>query len=209
MCEPTFVVHWDLSAETCSIIIYGARFSRIPHRWHTWFFICCDIFSILVQAYVVSFFKITHCFCVLLIPTQQAGGVIASQSTTPSVGNDVMMVGLVSQVVTLAIFGLMAVDVFLRIRKFRGEFNESTNALRHSARFRYFLVGFAIAYITILSAADIGLRKCQAGGVIRLGRMGLFLLCSMESVSVSRSPQIYSPKLMIENQECVSSQYIP
>lgn len=60
-----------------------------------------------------------------------------------------MMLGLVSQVVTLAVFGFMAVDVFFRIRKFRGEFNESTNALRQSARFRNFLAGFVIAYFTI------------------------------------------------------------
>lgn len=59
------------------------------------------------------------------------------------------MVGLVSQVVTLAVFGLMAVDVFFRIRKFRGEFNESTNALRNSRRFKYFLIAYGIAYLTI------------------------------------------------------------
>jgi hypothetical protein len=59
-----------------------------------------------------------------------------------------MMVGLVAQVVTLAIFGLMAIEVFFRIRKFRGEFNASTNTSRHSVRFKNFLIGSAIAYIT-------------------------------------------------------------
>jgi hypothetical protein len=78
----------------------------------------------------------------------RAGAVIASQATNGSIGNDVMMVGLVSQVVTLAIFGLMAAEVFFRIRKFRGEFNESTNVLRNSARFKYFLLAYVIAYIT-------------------------------------------------------------
>lgn len=61
-----------------------------------------------------------------------------------------MMVGLVSQVVTLGVFGIMAIDIFFRIRKFRGEFNESTNALRNSGRFKNFLVGFVVAYLTIL-----------------------------------------------------------
>lgn len=47
-----------------------------------------------------------------------------------------MMVGLTSQVATLVVFGFMALDVFFRTRKFRGEFNESTNTLRKSKHFK-------------------------------------------------------------------------
>lgn len=88
---------------------------------------------------------------------------IASQATSPSVGNDVMMVGLVSQVVTLAIFGLMAIDVFFRIRKFRGEFNESTIALRQSGRFRNFLIAFAMAYTTIFIRCAYRIAEMSGG----------------------------------------------
>jgi hypothetical protein len=71
------------------------------------------------------------------------------------------LVGLVAQVVTLAIFGLMAID-FFRIRKFRGEFNASTNTLSHSARVKNFLIGSAIAYITsfIRCAYRVNIRIC-------------------------------------------------
>ncbi len=80
----------------------------------------------------------------------RSGAVIASRGTAKvSTGNNVMMLGLASQVVTLAIFGIMAGDVFLRIRKFRGEFNESTTALRHSKRFKGLLIAILTSYITI------------------------------------------------------------
>jgi len=58
-----------------------------------------------------------------------------------------MMVGIVSQVVTLAIFGLTATDVFLRIRKHGAT---STSTLRRSRRFEGLLVAIAIVYWTIL-----------------------------------------------------------
>jgi hypothetical protein len=60
-----------------------------------------------------------------------------------------MMTGLVLQVVTLGVFGAMAADVYFRIRKFRGEFNESTITLRNSGRFKYFLIATIIAYACI------------------------------------------------------------
>jgi RTA1 like protein len=60
-----------------------------------------------------------------------------------------MMVGLVSQVVTLGVFGAMAADVYFRIRKFRGEFHESTISLRNSQQFKYFLIATTIAYACI------------------------------------------------------------
>jgi hypothetical protein len=78
-----------------------------------------------------------------------AGAVIASDGAHINLGNDVMMLGLVSQVVTLGIFGALAADVYFRIRKFRGEFNESTQELRSSGRFKYFLIATIVAYACI------------------------------------------------------------
>jgi hypothetical protein len=73
----------------------------------------------------------------------------ASQASTASTGNDVLMVGLIFQVVTLAVFGAMVVDVFFRIRRFPGRFNESTENFRNLAHFKRFLIAFGVAYITI------------------------------------------------------------
>ncbi len=79
-----------------------------------------------------------------------AGAVLASRGNSGvAAGNDTMMVGLVSQVVTLAIFGIMAVDVFFRIRRHRGNFTQSAETLRASKRFKGFLIAVAVAYTVI------------------------------------------------------------
>ncbi|KAF8862242.1 RTA1-domain-containing protein [Acephala macrosclerotiorum] len=112
------------------IIVYGSQFSRITPQWYTRIFISCDIASILIQS---------------------AGAVMASRGTASSVsaGNNTMMVGLVFQVMTLAVFGVMAVDVFFRIRRHRGEFTQSAENLRASKRFKGLMIAIAVAYIAI------------------------------------------------------------
>ncbi|CAG8975696.1 hypothetical protein HYALB_00007900 [Hymenoscyphus albidus] len=110
------------------IIIYGRNFSRIAPRLYTWIFVFADIASIVIQA---------------------LGAVIASRGTKPAVGNNIMMVGLCSQVATLGIFGLMAIDVFFKIRSYRDQFNASTIALRSSKRYKGLLGAIVIAYSTI------------------------------------------------------------
>jgi hypothetical protein len=82
---------------------------------------------------------------------RSAGAALAAGATASSVktGNDTMMVGLASQVVTLAIFGIMALDVFFRIRKHQGRYTESAEALRASSRFKGFLIAITVAYCTI------------------------------------------------------------
>jgi len=67
-----------------------------------------------------------------------------------STGNDIMMVGLVTQVITLFIFGLMSADVFLRIRSHRGEeFTPSALEMRSSIKFKGLLIALAVSYTTI------------------------------------------------------------
>jgi hypothetical protein len=60
-----------------------------------------------------------------------------------------MMVGLCSQVFTLLVFGLLSLDVFLKIRSFHGQWNESTLALRNSSKFKGLLAAIVTAYVTI------------------------------------------------------------
>ena len=79
-----------------------------------------------------------------------AGAVIASQGASTSTSNSVMMVCLASQEATLVAFGIMALDVFFRIRKFRSEFNESTNTLRKSKHFKGLLAAIVLAHTVIL-----------------------------------------------------------
>ncbi|EHK98948.1 hypothetical protein M7I_5239 [Glarea lozoyensis 74030] len=80
------------------------------------------------------------------------GAVIASRSTKVSpVGNNIMMVGLCSQVFTLLIFGLLSLDVFLKIRSFQGQWNESTLALRNSSKFKGLLAAIVTAVMCIVA----------------------------------------------------------
>jgi hypothetical protein len=60
-----------------------------------------------------------------------------------------MMVGIVTQVITLAIFGLLDTDIFIRIRRFRGDLDSSTRILRHSRRLKGLLAAITLAYSTI------------------------------------------------------------
>lgn len=78
------------------------------------------------------------------------GGTLASVVDNPTIGTDVMIVGISSQVVTLAAFGLMALDVFFKILKHRGQYNETSNALRGSKKFKLLLGALVVSYTTIL-----------------------------------------------------------
>lgn len=65
-------------------------------------------------------------------------------------GNDVMMIGLAFQVVTLLIFGIMALQVYSRISKYKGEFTHSAKAMRNSKKFKGLIASIIISYTTIL-----------------------------------------------------------
>ncbi|PVH71498.1 RTA1-domain-containing protein [Cadophora sp. DSE1049] len=110
------------------IIVYGAQFSRLAPKWYTWIFISADITSILIQA---------------------IGAALAASADNPEPGNTTMMVGLGFQVFTLAIFGIMAIDVWVHIRKHKGEFNESAKGMRESRRFKLMIGSIIAAYIAI------------------------------------------------------------
>jgi hypothetical protein len=116
------------------------------------------MFSILIQTYVHTHHFLGFRTLPLLVvkcPEKlstnkdsmlRGGAVIASGGTHINLGNNVMMLGLVSQVVTLGVFGAMAAEVYFCFRKYRSEFNNSTKELRSSSRFKYFLITTTIAY---------------------------------------------------------------
>ncbi|KAH6713497.1 hypothetical protein BKA61DRAFT_609280 [Leptodontidium sp. MPI-SDFR-AT-0119] len=60
------------------------------------------------------------------------------------------MAGLASQVFTLLIFGLIASDVWARIRKHTGEFSDSASAIRDSRRFKILIGAIVVAYAGVL-----------------------------------------------------------
>lgn len=123
------------------ILETGSSFSRLKPRLYTWIFILCDLFSLILQG---------------------AGGGIAATanggSNMKKVGNDLMMAGIVWQVATLIIFGALVTDYYLRAHK--EVFSTSAVRLIQTLRFKLFVGGLVLAYLTVFT-------RC----VFRIGEM--------------------------------------
>ncbi|KKA19632.1 RTA1 domain protein [Rasamsonia emersonii CBS 393.64] len=119
----------------------GPDLSRLKPRFYTWLFIPFDVFCLCLQAI--------------------GGGVDAAASSSGNinenqlrVGNDIIIAGIVLQVVNLAVFGLLSVDFFWRAKShFRRNSCSSTSPgaeIWHSKRFRIFCTAVTGAYTGIL-----------------------------------------------------------
>ena len=111
----------------------GPQFSRLPARWYTWIFISCDLLSLVLQG--------------------AGGGVAATadddQPDQQQLGTNLMIAGIVFQVVTLFVFGALAARYAMNAYQGRSRFSQSTVALLHETRFKLFLTSLAVAYMTI------------------------------------------------------------
>lgn len=120
------------------VVVFGTQNSRIPPPWYPRIFITCDVISLVLQA---------------------AGGAMASVAEDKAGsdrGKNIMIAGLVFQVVTMTAFITLAVDFTIRtwgrIRVLGDaalEFRYSS--LRTSFRFRAFLCALALATLLIFT----------------------------------------------------------
>lgn len=118
------------------VVTFGSKNSRIPPQWYPRIFITCDVISLVLQA---------------------AGGALAStaeDTAGANLGRDVMIAGLVFQVVTMTSFILLAVDFAFRTWRRTQDLGEAAleprhSALRTSSRFRAFLIALAAATLLI------------------------------------------------------------
>ena len=113
-------------------LAFSAALSRLRPKYYTVLFISCDGVAILLQA---------------------IGGAISSATSSMSVldiGTNIMIAGLVFQVVTLVVFGCFAADYALACYRHRDRLNPATSTLRNSRRFRLFLLALWLAYVGIL-----------------------------------------------------------
>jgi len=122
-----------ISTNALPSLTFGADFSRLRPAYYTYIFISCDVFSICLQA---------------------VGGALASSATAKSAafnaGGDVMITGLVTQVFTLVVFGILATDYAVAVYRNRNQLNPTTAQFRQSLRFRLFLAALWVAYFCIL-----------------------------------------------------------
>lgn len=111
-----------------------------------------------------------------------------------------MMIGLVSQVVTLAIFGVMAFDVFLRVRKHQGRYTESAEALRASSRFKGFLIAITVAYFTIFIRCIYRIAEMAGGwsNPIMQDQIAFIILDGVMCVVAVLALNLYHPGFLFE-----------
>ncbi|KAE9368867.1 RTA1-domain-containing protein [Stipitochalara longipes BDJ] len=116
-----------------TVIVFGEGISRIKPVWYTRIFITCDIISLSLQG---------------------AGGGVASSATkqsTMELGNHLMLAGLIFQILSLILFGIVCIDFTLRVRRYPSWKNPAYKNLRASVRFRGFLWALFIAFMTIFT----------------------------------------------------------
>lgn len=109
------------------ILIYGESLARFKPRTYTIIFICCDVFSLVLQA---------------------AGGGIADTAESRSLqqaGIDVMIAGLSFQVVSLTAFMILCADFAWSVRRKGGDVSKARLQSRLSCgsvgRFYMFIGG--------------------------------------------------------------------
>ena len=128
------------------VIAFDAGQSRFAPRWYTWGFIVCDLLSLVLKA---------------------CGGEIAATSdqnaSLQSTGNDLMMTGIVWQVITLVIFAALVGDFFWRVRRSGKPLNKATEELRNSGTFKLFLAAILLAFLTIFTRCVYRIAE-MAGG---------------------------------------------
>lgn len=113
------------------VIVYGEHLSRFKPRTYTAFFCTCDFICLVLQGL--------------------GGGIASTANTTSSsnVGRNIMLAGLIIQLISLGLFAIACTDFFLRVRKARDMWNPRYLNLVNSKLFKAFLFGLATATITI------------------------------------------------------------
>jgi hypothetical protein len=111
------------------VIGFGQGWSRLPPVWYTRIFIAGDILSLVLQG---------------------AGGGLASSadpnSTLQDAGTNLMIAGVVIQVVVLAFFGYFLAEYTLRTYRRRDQLSEGARALFQKTSFRCFISAIIIAF---------------------------------------------------------------
>ncbi|EED16677.1 conserved hypothetical protein [Talaromyces stipitatus ATCC 10500] len=113
------------------VIVYGEEISRIRPAWYTRIFITCDLISLALQG---------------------GGGGVASSATKPStlsMGNNIMLAGLIFQIVTLVLFAVLCLEFSWRVHRSPHMKNVQFRSLRDSRRFRGFLLAAVATFVLI------------------------------------------------------------
>jgi hypothetical protein len=130
-------------------LAFGPEHSRLKPKFYTWIFISCDIFTLALQG---------------------AGGGIAASAKTDSlqkIGNDLMMAGIVLQVITLLAFATASTDFLLRLRRAikttAATLSPEAHSLMADSKFQLFVAGLVLAFVTVFTRCCYRIAE-MAGG---------------------------------------------
>ncbi|RMZ68320.1 sphingoid long-chain base transporter RSB1 [Pyrenophora seminiperda CCB06] len=116
------------------VLTFGESWSRLRPAMYTYMFIVGDLVSLVLQG---------------------AGGGLAASSDFGSElqdeGTDVMIAGVVFQVFTLTVFGLLLAEYAFRTYRHRDELSPEARSLLRSWRFRFFAFAIVLAFTTIFT----------------------------------------------------------
>jgi hypothetical protein len=131
------------------VTIFGPQWSLLKPKQYTILFISADIVSLVLQA---------------------AGGGIAATARigdkdAVNMGNSIMMAGIAFQVVTLSIFALLALLFTVRRLRAMKSVPLAGDALQiwQSSRFRWFIGGVFVAFLTIYIRCVYRIAEMQGG----------------------------------------------
>jgi hypothetical protein len=114
------------------VISFGESWSRLPPVWYTRIFITGDILSLVLQG---------------------AGGGIAATADDGSdlqdIGSNLMVAGVVLQVVVLSCFGALLVEYTVRTYRRRDQLSAAALTLFHKTSFRCFIFAIIIGFLGI------------------------------------------------------------
>lgn len=124
----------------------GDSWSRVKPGWYTWIFIGCDLLSLVLQG---------------------AGGGIAATadfgSELQDVGTDLMLAGVIFQVVCFSFFGYFLGEYLVRTYHHRNEVSCTGIELLHDRKFRLFVFAIITAYVTILARCAYRIPELSGG----------------------------------------------
>ena len=120
------------------VVVFGTQNSRIPPQWYPRIFITCDVISLILQA---------------------VGGAMASVADDQAgadQGKDIMIAGLVFQVITMTAYISLTADFAIRTWRRMRVLGDAALELRYSSlrtsfRFRAFLCALALATLLIFT----------------------------------------------------------
>ncbi|KAK6498895.1 hypothetical protein TWF481_011466 [Arthrobotrys musiformis] len=165
---PTFFAAAIYLCLTRIVIAYGAGISRVQPKVYTYFFVICDILSLVIQA-----------------PGGALSSVSASQGKPPTLGAYIGLSGICFQVLALSIWLGLAAEFALRCKKAGpGAWDSRYEKTRTSFRFKAFLIALGVATVALYVRSVYRIAELSGGYTGHLAKDEV-AFCILEAVMIA------------------------